>query len=119
MLAGISRPLTTSVGTSVMPRSLASFIEDSTDALVAGSAAQAVLAFKHSRGVLEKRRAAAHLGHANAVLRRVHRLRMDRRNGIVLEDNARLGEIGGKLIHVGLRLLAMRALKIGELDQFQ
>src|SRR5579875_1866344 len=41
MLAGIARPLTTSVGTSVMPRSLASFIEDSTDALVAGSAAQA------------------------------------------------------------------------------
>ena len=36
---------------------------------------------------------------------------------IVLEDDARLGEIGDELIHVGLRLFAVRALEVGELDE--
>ena len=42
-----------------------------------------------------------------------------RGEGIVLKDDARLGEIGDELVHVGLRFFAMRALEVGKLDQFK
>jgi hypothetical protein len=38
---------------------------------------------------------------------------------IVLEDDARLGEVVHELVHVGLRLFAMRALEIGKLDDLE
>jgi hypothetical protein len=41
------------------------------------------------------------------------------RQGIVLEDDAGFGKIHCQLVHVGLRILAMRALEIGEFHQFQ
>ncbi len=44
---------------------------------------------------------------------------MNRGKRIVLKDDARLGKIHRELVHVGLRLLAMGALEIGELNQFQ
>ena len=40
-------------------------------------------------------------------------------NGKGLKDNARLGKIRGELIHVGLRLLAVRALEVGKLDHLK
>ena len=36
-----------------------------------------------------------------------------------LEDDAGLGEIHRQLVHIGLRVLAMGALKIGKLDNLQ
>src|ERR1700761_7074881 len=44
---------------------------------------------------------------------------MDGRKRIVLEDNARLGKIRDELIHVGLRLFAVRTLEIGEFDELE
>ena len=39
--------------------------------------------------------------------------------GSVLKDDAGLGKIRSQLVHVGLRLFAVRALEVGELDQFE
>ena len=44
---------------------------------------------------------------------------MNRGKGIVLKDDARLGKIGDQLVHVGLRLLAVGALEVSELDEFE
>src|ERR1700733_4779430 len=44
---------------------------------------------------------------------------MDGSNGKVLKDDSRLGVIRNQLVHVGLRLFAVRALEVGKLDQLQ
>ena len=80
---------------------------------------QAILRLKYRGGKLEEGGAASQFCNAVAVGRCDYRLRMDGSERIVLEDNARLGKIGDELIHVGLRLFAMRALEIGEFDEFE
>ena len=59
------------------------------------------------------------LGHALAVRRGSTDCRMNGGKRKVLKDDARLGKIHCQLVHVGLRFLAMGALEIGKLDQFQ
>ena len=130
-----------------MSRSLASCIEASTAALVSGVAAQAetfagsspalvtalfrvsvapsavakaVLPFKHRSSKLEEGGAAGLLRNADAHIRAaITDCGMNARKRIVLEDDARLGKVGDELVHVGLRGFAMRALEVGELDEFE
>ena len=134
------------MGTSLMPKSVPSLIEASTSALISGVAAQAAT-LAGSRPALVTallRVSVAPSGVAspswpsktadaywkNALLppslltQRPYSAAviaagcMDG-NGKALKDDARLGEIRDQLVHVGLRLLAMGALEIGELDQLK
>ena len=145
-LAGTWRPLTTSMGVWLMFRSWASLTEASTAAPdSAGRAAgldlgrvqtslgdgavqceggaiggvEAFLAIKDGCGEGEEGAAAALLGHANAIGSGGLAAGWMLANGIALEDDAGLGKIDGELVHVGLGFLAMGALEVSELDQFQ
>ena len=143
---GTSRPLMTRVGTELMPTSVPSLTEASTLALISGVAAHAETFAGSSPALMTallrvraapsgvarpswpSNTAAANwkkavlppmLVHAEAVLSRLHGRRMDGRDGKVLKDDARLGKIRDQLVHVGLRLFAVRALEVGELHQLQ
>src|SRR5580658_6873974 len=78
----------------------------------------ASLTVKHCRGELEEGVAATQLGHTDTVSGR-GRCGCVLREGVVLEDDARLGEVRCQLLHVRLCLFAMRALEVSELDNLK
>ena len=77
------------------------------------------LAFIDGGGIQEEGWAATELGNADTVSCRPEGLRVNLHQRVALVDDVRIREVGSDFIHCGLSVFAMRALEVGELDEFQ